>query len=273
MPRKQQTIQVKKRQKSYRAGELSGDTAHVKPKGAFRLFTNYKVFAIVGVVILAGGFVVGALYQGNGSNPDGPGVRGQGVTKATPEAGSTAQSGASGAIKQYPAPPVMSLDPNKTYIATIKTDKGDVKVQLNAKDAPATVNNFVYLANDHFYDGVTFFRVIPDKDGSLAFAQAGDPTGTGSGGPGYDLPVEKTTESVSAGVLVMAKPQSAGAPNSGSQFFFALKAAPTLDGKNTVFGKVTEGLDVLTGLTPRDPQTQQNPEPGTRIQTITITES
>ena len=274
MPRKQQTIQVKKRQKSYRAGELSGDTAHVKPKGAFRIFTNYKLFAILGVAILGSGFVIGAFYRTNRTTSHGPStVRGAGVTKATPEAGSTAASGASAAIKQYTAPPALSLDPNKTYTATIKTDKGDVTVQLNAKDAPATVNNFVYLANDHFYDGVTFFRVITDKDGSLAFAQAGDPTGTGSGGPGYDLPVEKTTGSVNEGVLVMAKPQAAGAPNNGSQFFFALKAVPTLDGKTTVFGNVTQGLDILKSLTPRDPQTQQNPEPGTRIQSITITES
>ena len=274
MPRKQQTIQVKKRQKSYRAGELSGDTAHVKPKGAFRIFTNYKLFAILGVAILGSGFVIGAFYRTNRTTSHGPStVRGAGVTKATPEAGSTAASGASAAIKQYTAPPALSLDPNKTYTATIKTDKGDVTVQLNAKDAPATVNNFVFLANDHFYDGVTFFRVITDKDGSLAFAQAGDPTGTGSGGPGYDLPVENTTGSVNEGVLVMAKPQAAATPNNGSQFFFALKAVPTLDGKTTVFGNVTQGLDILKSLTPRDPQTQQNPEPGTRIQSITITES
>jgi cyclophilin family peptidyl-prolyl cis-trans isomerase len=275
MPRKMQTVQVKKRQKTYRAGELSGDTAHVKPKGAFRLFTNYKLFAILGVAILGSGFIIGAFYRTNGSSTTkGPNtVRGQGVTKATPEAGSTSVSGASGSIKQYTAPPTQSLDPTKTYTATIKTEKGDVTVQLNAKDAPETVNNFVFLANDHFYDGVTFFRVIPDKDGSLAFAQAGDPTGTGSGGPGYDLPAEKTTDPVAAGVLVMAKPQAAGAPNNGSQFFFALKAVPTLDGKTTVFGKVTSGLEVLTGLTPRDPQTQQNPEPGTRIESITITSS
>jgi cyclophilin family peptidyl-prolyl cis-trans isomerase len=273
MPRKKQTVQVKKRQKSYRAGELSGDAARVKPKGAFRLFTNYKLFAIIGVLILGSGFMVSAFYRGRSTTSGTTGVRGQGVTKATPEAGSTAETGAQRAIKQYSAPPALTIDTGKTYTATLKTEKGDITVELNAKDAPETVNNFVYLAKEHFYDGVTFFRVIADTDGSLAFAQAGDPTGTGSGGPGYDLPVEKTSTSVTAGILAMAKPQEAGAPNNGSQFFFALKTVPTLDGKNTVFGKVTSGLDVLASLTPRDPQAQQDPAPGARIDSITITES
>jgi cyclophilin family peptidyl-prolyl cis-trans isomerase len=274
MPRKKQNVHVKKRQKSYRPGELSGDVAHIKPKGAFRVFTNYKLFAIIGVVVLASSFVFSALYRGSRSSSTGPGnVRGQGVTRATPEAGSTATTGASATIKQYTAPPAMSIDLSKSYTATFKTDKGAVKVELNAKDAPTAVNNFVFLANDGFYNGVTFFRVIADTDGSLAFAQAGDPTGTGSGGPGYELPVEKTSATFTAGILAMAKPQEAGALNNGSQFFFTLKDVPTLDGKNTAFGKVTEGLDVLTGLTPRDPQTQQDPDPGARIESITITES
>lgn len=274
MPRKKQNVQVRKRQKSYRPGELSGDVTHIKPKGAFRVFTNYKMFAFVGVAALALSFMVTAFYRSNGtSSHSNNSVRGQGVTRATPEAGSTAVTGASAAIKQYSAPPVMSIDPSRSYTATFKTDKGDVKVELNAKDAPTAVNNFVFLANDGFYNGVTFFRVIADTDGSLAFAQAGDPTGTGSGGPGYELPVEKTSATFTTGVLAMAKPQEAGALNNGSQFFFTLKPVPTLDGKNTAFGKVTEGLDVLTGLSPRDPQAQQDLDPGARIESITITES
>lgn len=275
MPRNKQAIQVKKRQKSYRAGELSGDAVRIKPKGAFRIFTNYKLFAIIGVVVLASGFILSAFYRNNrtSSSHGASNVRGQGVTRATPEAGSTSVSSASGIIKTYSAPPPLTIDANKTYTATIKTEKGDVTIELNAKAAPVTVNNFIYLARDGFYNGVTFFRVIADKDGSLAFAQAGDPTGTGSGGPGYDLPVETTSEPVIAGVLAMAKPQAAGAANNGSQFFFALKPVPTLDGKDTVFGKVTKGLDVLTSLQQRDPQAQQDPAPGTRIESVTITES
>jgi cyclophilin family peptidyl-prolyl cis-trans isomerase len=130
------------------------------------------------------------------------------------------------------------------------------------------VNNFVFLAKEHYYDGTTFHRVIQDF-----IAQAGDPTGTGSGGPGYDLSPEATTEEFVEGVVAMAKPNEAGAENNGSQFFITLSAQPTFDGKYTVFGKVTQGLDVLRTLTTRDAQTQKDPEPGTKIDSITITES
>lgn len=274
MPRKKQTVQKQKRQKVYRAGEMAGDARRVKPKGAFRIFSNYKLFAIIGIVVIGGGFLISAFYSNRVSTGNaGKSPRGAGVTRTTPEAGATSVSGASATIKQYPAAPAMTIDPNKTYVATIKTEKGDITVTLNAKEAPAAVNNFVFLANDRFYDGSTFFRVIADANGSLHFAQAGDPTGTGSGGPGYDLPVEKTTEQFTAGVLAVAKPNEAGAPNNGSQFFFTLQDEPTLEGKFTAFGSVTSGIDVLRSLQPRDPQTQPDAAPGARIESITISES
>jgi cyclophilin family peptidyl-prolyl cis-trans isomerase len=273
MPRKKQIVQRKKRQKVYRPGELSGEASHVKPKGAFRIFTNYKLFAIIGAVVLVAGFVVGAFVGGGGSSADKNSVRGAGVQRSTPEAGSTSTTGAASTIKSYPAAPPMTIDTNKTYTALIKTEKGEVSVQLNAKDAPETVNNFVFLAKDGYYNGVTFYRVIADHSGQIHFAQAGDPTGTGNGGPGYDLPVEKTDVPVRAGVLAMAKPPTAGSPNNGSQFFVALADEPALDGKTTVFGTVTSGLDVLESLTPRDPQAAQDQDPGARIESITIKES
>lgn len=205
------------------------------------------------------------------------------MTRKTPQAGETATNSDTGAatnIKQYTTAPDPTgpgaIDPSKTYTAVIKTAQGDVTIQLDAKDAPVTVNNFVFLAKDGFYNGTTFFRVIADASGQLVYAQAGDPTGTGSGGPGYDLPVENlstTAFSDSAGVLAMARPSDASALNNGSQFFFTLVPEPTLDGKWTVFGKVTSGLDVLANLTPRDPQAEQDPPPGARIESITITES
>lgn len=277
MPRKKLIVQKKKREKVYRAGELSGDTRHIKPKGVFRLFTNYKLFAIIGVIVIGGGFVFAALNRGNNTSTTKASVRGTGVQGATAEAGTVVASGASGSIKQYSAPPATTIDPNKTYMATIKTDQGDIHVQLNAKDAPATVNNFVFLAKDGFYNGVTFFRVVADKDGTVHYAQAGDPTGTGSGGPGYDLPAEATPgQDFSApGILAMAKPNEAGKPNNGSQFFFTLQSEPTLKGRETAFGKVADqsSLDVLKGLTVRDPQASASLDAGTRIDSITITES
>jgi cyclophilin family peptidyl-prolyl cis-trans isomerase len=268
MPRKKQTVQTQKRRKVYTPGQLSGDATQVKPKGAFKVFSNYKLFAVIGAVVLIGGFGISAFYSNTSKNSAAKSVRGQGVTKATPEAGVTSVTGAQAAIKQYTAPPAMGIDPNKTYTATIKTEKGDIVVQLLSKEAPDAVNNFVFLANDHFYDGVTFFRVIPGF-----VAQTCDPSGTGSGGPGYELPFESTTTPVKAGTLAVAKPDRAGTANSGSQFFFALSDIPTQDGKATVFGTIVSGQDVLQQLQERDPQKEQDPAPGTRIDSVTVTSS
>ncbi len=269
MPRRKQVVQKQKRRKVYQPGEL--DVRAVKPKGAFRVFTNYRLFAIIGAAVLIGGLGFSALFaKSNSSGTTNHSVRGEDAQKSTPEANGTQTTtgNAKANIKQYGAPPALAIDPNKTYTATIKTDAGDVKVELLPKDAPDAVNNFVFLAKDGFYDGVTFFRVIPGF-----VAQAGDPTGTGSGGPGYDLPFESTSEPVDAGTLAMAKPAEAGAPNNGSQFFLALDRLPTQDGKATVFGKVVEGLDVATKFVARDPLRDQDPASPTRIQSITITES
>lgn len=268
MPRKKQVIQKQKRRKEYGSSQL--DTTSVKPRGVFRIFSNYRLFAIIGAVVLIGGFGFSAYYGTQAQKTGGKSsVRGEAAKQTTPQADKTnSTTGAQSNIKQYTAPPPLSIDPNKTYTATIKTDAGDLKVQLLPKEAPEAVNNFVFLAKDGFYNGVTFYRVLPGFA-----AQAGDPTGTGSGGPGYDLPFEPTTAPVDAGTLAMAKPSEAGAPNNGSQFFVALDRLATQDGKSTVFGKVISGLDVTAKFTPRDPLAEQDPAPGTRIESITIDES
>lgn len=270
MPRKKQTVQKQKRSKTYGEGEMSGAASDIKPKGPFSLFGNYKLFAAIGVIAMVGGLIITALYQGGGGvrDPQTGSVRGDDPIRTTPEAGATTTTGASSNIKQYNAAPAMTIDAAKTYVATIKTGKGDVTIELDPQTAPQTVNNFVFLAKDGYYNGVTFHRVLPDL-----LAQAGDPTGTGSGGPGYDLPVEQTSEPFTAGIIAMAKPQEAGAANNGSQFFIMLTDEPTYEGDFTAFGKVTDGLEVLRELTPRDPQLDQNPEPGDRIESIEITET
>jgi len=168
--------------------------------------------------------------------------------------------------KQYSALPAMTVDPQKDYEATIKTDKGDIRIQLLAGQAPATVNNFVFLARDGFYDGVTFHRVIPGF-----MAQSGDPTGTGTGGPGYrfdDEPSALRLRHDREGTLSMA---NAGPNTNGSQFFITLGPTPHLDGKHAVFGRVIAGMDVLRQIRVRDPQ--RDPRPGDRIETIEIKES
>lgn len=165
---------------------------------------------------------------------------------------------------QWSSAPAMALEKDKTYTATIKTEKGDIVLELFAKDVPITVNNFVFLARQGYYDGCTFHRVIPGF-----MAQGGDPTGTGMGNPGYTFANEITSHKHVAGAISMAHSQL---PNSnGSQFFICYAAQPTLDGSYSVFGQLVSGMDVLQKITPRDPQT--NPKfQGDKIITITITE-
>ena len=136
----------------------------------------------------------------------------------------------------------MQIDPAKTYIATIKTDKGEMRLKLHADKAPMTVNNFVFLARSGFYNGVTFHRVIKDF-----MIQAGDPTGTGRGGPGYRFPDEFHPElrHDGPGVLSMA---NAGPNTNGSQFFITHVATPWLDGKHAVFGHLIDGFDTLYAI-------------------------
>ncbi|MCL4300759.1 MAG: peptidylprolyl isomerase [Anaerolineae bacterium] len=137
----------------------------------------------------------------------------------------------------------MVIDANKKYQATIKTNKGDIQLELFAKDTPKTVNNFVFLARDKFYDGLTFHRVIPNF-----MAQGGDPNGDGRGGPGYRFEDEtrgNPRQKHETGSLSMA---NAGPNTNGSQFFICHGPQPHLDGKHTVFGQVTKGQDVVNSL-------------------------
>ncbi len=142
----------------------------------------------------------------------------------------------------YSSPPAMQIDTTKTYFATIKTNKGAMRLQLFADKAPTTVNNFVFLAQDKFYDGVPFHRVIKDF-----MVQTGDPTGTGRGGPGYRFGDEfhRDLRHTGPGVLSMA---NAGPNTNGSQFFITHVATPWLDGKHTVFGQLVDGNDVLFSI-------------------------
>jgi cyclophilin family peptidyl-prolyl cis-trans isomerase len=159
----------------------------------------------------------------------------------------------------------MVIDPKKKYLATISTDKGDIVLELFAGRTPRTVNNFVFLAREGFYDGTIFHRVIADF-----MAQAGDPTGTGRGGPGYRFADEFDRElrHDKPGMLSMA---NAGANTNGSQFFVTHVPTPWLDGKHSIFGQVTQGLDVLLSIPPRDPQRPDSP--AVKIRTVKIEET
>ena len=143
------------------------------------------------------------------------------------------------AAQQYPAPPAMTIDPGKRYTATIETTRGAIVCELFAADAPTTVNNFVFLAREGFYDGTTFHRVIANF-----MIQGGDPTGRGTGGPGYKFRDETVGNPHKHGVgsLSMA---NAGPNTNGSQFFICTVKTSWLDGRHVVFGKVLSGLDVV----------------------------
>lgn len=165
----------------------------------------------------------------------------------------------------WSAPPAMAIDPTKQYTATIVTEKGDITLQLFADKASRTVNNFVFLARQGFYDGVTFHRVITGF-----MAQTGDRTGTGAGGPGYTFDDEfhPDLKHDAAGIVSMA---NSGPNTNGSQFFITYAPTPWLNGQHTIFGRVVAGMEVAEKLTPRNPD--ENPStPGDIIQTVRITE-
>lgn len=166
----------------------------------------------------------------------------------------------------YDAAPEMEIDPSKYYYATLKTNRGDIEVQLFADRAPITVNNFVFLARQGFYDNTSFHRVL---DGFMA--QAGDPTGTGGGGPGYQFEDEifPGLNFDRPGLLAMA---NAGPGTNGSQFFITFAATDWLNGGHTIFGEVIEGEDVLSRLTRRDPSTQPD-FVGDELYTVLIEET
>lgn len=165
---------------------------------------------------------------------------------------------------QYDAPPPMVIEEGNQYSARVTMESGEEFVlELLPESAPNTVNSFVFLANEGWFDGVTFHRVLPGF-----VAQTGDPSGTGMGGPGYELTDEIDPElSHEKGVIAMA---NTGPNSAGSQWYIVLEPAPHLDGSYTIFGRVLEGMDVVEGLTPRDPSGAAELPPGDTIRSVVI---
>jgi cyclophilin family peptidyl-prolyl cis-trans isomerase len=165
---------------------------------------------------------------------------------------------------QWSNPPALTIDQKLKYSAILHTDKGDITLQLFADKTPKTVNNFVFLARQGFYDGTIFHRIIADF-----MVQGGDPTGTGRGGPGYRFADEfhPSLRHDKPGMLSMA---NAGAGTNGSQFFITHVATPWLDNKHSVFGQVTGGMDVVNSIPVRDPQKVD--APAVHIKSVTILE-
>lgn len=216
-------------------------------RGSARQYKNYTkavilVFVLVAVVVAV---VIGVYKQNLAKQSNEP---------PAPTA----------AYKQYSSPPVMTIDTSKQYLATVKmATGGEFVIELFAAQAPVTVNNFVFLARERYFNGVTFHRVLKDF-----MAQTGDPTGTGYGGPGYIFADEKNGLTFDkAGVVAMA---NSGADTNGSQFFITFGPAEHLNGKHTIFGQIISGMDVVSNLTLRDPM--QNPDfTGDAIESVEIT--
>ncbi len=168
--------------------------------------------------------------------------------------------------RQFTTCPPFTVQTNRQYVATLHTEKGDVVIELFADKAPATVNSFIFLTQNGWYDDITFHRVIPDL-----FAQTGDPSGTGKGNPGYYVitEIDSSLKFNRPGVVAMV---NSGPDTSGSQFFITYAPTAQFDGQYTIFGQVLSGMDVLTSLNPRDPQPGTESPPGDKLLSVTIEE-
>lgn len=169
--------------------------------------------------------------------------------------------------RQFTTCPSVTVNPTAQYIATLRTEKGDVVLQLFADKAPYTVNSFIFLAENGWYDNITFHRVIPNL-----FAQTGDPSGTGRGNPGYYLITEilPNLTFISPGMVAMV---NSGPDTSGSQFFITYGQATQFDGQYTIFGQVIKGMEVLKALTPRDAQPGVYTPPGDKLLEVIVEEN
>lgn len=182
----------------------------------------------------------------------------------TPEATATPEEDE--VVRQYDAAPAFSIDPARRYTAVLRTEKGDITVELLPDAAPEAVNSFVFLARNRFYDGLTFHRVLEDF-----VAQAGDPSATSAGDVGYTLPQDENDLPLEAGMLAMAKSDESSRVTDGAQFFITLEPQPGLEPNFTPFGRVVEGMEVVEALTLRDPQLPGQP-PGDLIIEVEIIE-
>jgi len=227
-----------------------------------------REFFLGGIVVMV--LSLGSIFfatQLGGATPHTPDP----TSDETPDGNATATATAAATedpadqiVRIYDAAPEMTIDPDASYEAIIHLDSGDVRIELFASEAAGMVNNFVFLAQNRFYEGLTFHRVIPGFA-----AQGGDPTGAGFGSPGYTLLPESNSLDFERGALSMA--QSASGEINGSQFFVTLGPTPHLNDDFTIFGRVIEGLELLDGLTPRDPSAPNQPD-GDTILSIEIIE-
>lgn len=266
--RQQEKLQRRRQRRAQRqepAPAAASGTAFEFPGIMGWMQRNMRVLFLGGIVVLLLSLGAGTFLSSNSNSKRRPTETPTPTATPSATASTTPTPPASPTPRRaYSAAPPMTIDPNKQYEAVILLDKGgEIHIELLAKDAPKTVNNFVFLAKNKFFDGLTFHRVLQDF-----VAQGGDPSGTGSGGPGYFLEVEKNTIPLAAGVIAMAK---SPAGISGSQFFITLTPQPGLQPDFTAFGRVTTGMEVVRRITLRDPLKPNQPKPDV-ILSVTIVE-
>ena len=246
----------------------SGPMRGIELPGPLRFLSNPALFmtmglAFAGAIVLslfAGTFGIGGGgHSGSQQANEAQDVAIEDVT----EAGDSAQEVAPEVtVKRYDTAPAFTIDPSRTYIATILTAKGEIQIELYADAAPEAVNVFVFLAGDGYYDNTPFMQVVANDDGSRFTAQTGDPTRTGLGTPGFDLAEEITDRPFIRGAVGMAS----------GQFFISYGDYPSLTGKHTIFGQVVSGLEILDELTLLDVNDSEASTSDT-VLTISITES
>ena len=261
--RRQRRAEQVRRRRQQRPVATVPSNADIEMPGVFGwMQRNGRIMVLIGIVVMVGSVGGSFLLPSNNSPTPTPSVTP--TASATAEAGKPVGTpGPDGIVRRYSAAPAMQIDPKKSYSAVLRTEKGDITVDLLTDKAPIHANNFVFLAKNRFFDGLTFHRVIAGF-----VAQGGDPLGNGTGGPGYTLPVERNDVVFDPGIVAMA---SSSAGVSGSQFFITLASQPQLEPQFEAFGRVTAGMDVVKALTLRDPQ-GKDPAPGDRILKIEIIE-
>ncbi len=230
---------------------------------------NPALGAVSALVVVAVFVALGFVLAGRAAAPAPVAIPTVAPFAAAPTAATVPTDAAAGTADRngkYKQVPPMTIDPAKSYTATLKTPRGDIVIKLRPDLAPQTVNSFVFLSREGFYNGLTWHRVIPGF-----VAQGGDPTGTGIGGPGYTVPGEFTDKVLfdKPGIVAMARPGN-DINGNGSQFYITTAATPSLDNQYTIFGEVVQGLDIALAIPPRDPDTATTP--GEQIVGITIEE-
>ena len=259
--------QESSRRRSYQLGNTSPSDIY-KPGFPMNIFSNVRLFALIGVVVIVS-FIVAAILasQLQGSNADEVDVP---SPTPQPTLDPSATVSPTAAAKTFTAADQV-VDPAKQYTATMKTSKGDIVIKLYADKAPNTVNSFVFLAKQGYFDGIAFHRVVKNF-----VVQGGDPTGTGSGGPGYSTKDEPNEIQNKRGTLSMAK--VSGASEFGSQVFINLKDNTALDYNNPSankfypFGEVTSGMDVVDAIGNATTGAGDKPNPAITIDSVTIEE-